>query len=317
MRILTELPVLRVRSLAASILLGAAACGIAPAESETLPSRRVVLVSVDGLRADALAEMPALSALRERAQWTDSMLTVAPALTVPGHLSLFSGRDVTTLGVTTNSLDESAAITLLMNGASSIFQWVRAGGGRSIAIIGGALVPPHQLTTAQSFFGLDALHAAPEATQAIVDQAIGVATGVDAPEVLFVHVSAVDAAGHAAGWIGDDGRLTAAYVGAVREVDGQLSRLTAALEPALAAGEVALAITADHGGGAGEGCVASIPAVREHCTSHPGDRRIPFVLVGAGLPIGRVSGTPSITRIAPTLAALLRVRPPAQVGPGL
>lgn len=314
---LTEMRALRAPFLSAAIIAGALACGITPAETETLPARRVVLVSVDGLRADALAEMPSLSALRARAQWTDSMLTVVPSLTVPGHLSLFSGRDVTTLGVTTNSLDESAAITLLMNNATSVFNWVHSAGGRSVAIIGGQLVPVHQLATAQAFFALDALHAAPEATNAIIDQAIGVATAVDAPTILFVHISAVDAAGHAAGWVDANGQLTATYAAVARDVDAQLARLTAALEPALVAGEVALAITADHGGGEGEACVASIPATREHCTDQPGDRRIPFLLVGAGLPIGRLSGTPSITRIAPTLANLLRVSAPRQVGPGL
>lgn len=308
---LTEMRALRARFLSAAVIAGTLACGITPAETEPLPARRVVLVSVDGLRADALAEMPSLSALRARAQWTDSMLTVVPSLTVPGHLSLFSGRDVTTLGVTTNSLDESAAITLLMNNATSVFNWVHGAGGRSVAIIGGQLVPPHQLAMAQTFFALDQLHAAPEATGAIIDLAISVATSVDAPEMLFVHVSAVDAAGHAAGWIDGDGRLGAAYVAAVRDVDAQLARLTSALEPALGSGDVALAITADHGGGAGEGCVASVPAVREHCTSEPGDRRIPFLLVGAGLPTGRLHGTPSITRIAPTLAGVLRVRTPS------
>ena len=302
----------------AAALVGSVAtgCGIAPAENEGLPARRVVLVSVDGLRADALAEMPALSALRARAQWTDSMQTVVPAITVPGHLSLFSGRDVTTLGVTTNDLDERAAIALLMNGASSIFQWVRSAGGRSVAIIGGQLVPAHQLGTAQTFFGLDALHAAPEATHAIIDQAIGVATAVDAPEILFVHIGAVDAAGHGAGWVGTDGRPTTAYLAAIRDVDAQLARLTAALEPSLAAGELAFAITADHGGGDGAGCVTSIPASHEHCTAQPGDRRIPFLLVGSGLPVGRLAGTPSITRVAPTLAELLRVDRPSQVSPG-
>ena len=131
-------------------ILGAllVSCGIAPAEPGTALVRRVVLVSVDGLRADALDRMPVLSALRARAQWSDSMMTVVPSLTVPGHLSLFSGRDVTTMGVTTNSLDQSAAVALLVNGATSIFQWVRSAGGTSTAIIGCALVPVSQLATA-------------------------------------------------------------------------------------------------------------------------------------------------------------------------
>ena len=316
MKNLTALRLLRAALMGAIAGSVTAGCGIAPSETESLPARRVVLVSVDGLRADALDEMPALSALRARAQWSDSMLTVVPAITVPGHLALFSGRDVTTFGVTTNSLDETAAIALLMNGATSIFQWVRAAGGRSVAIIGGQLVPAHQLGTAQVFFGLDALHAAPDATGAIVDMAIAEATSVGAPQMLFVHVSAVDAVGHAAGWVDGNDQLSSAYTAAVRDVDAQLARLTAALEPALAAGDVALAITADHGGGAGEGCVASVPAAREHCTGQLGDRRIPFLLVGAGLPTGRLTGTPSITRVAATLAGVLRVQTPALAARG-
>ena len=298
---------------AGSLLAG---CGITPAESVGAPGRRIVLVSVDGLRADALEHMPALSAMRANAQWTDSMLTVVPSLTVPGHLSLFSGRDVSALGVTSNTLDEKAALALMVNGATSIFQWVRAAGGRTVAIIGGQLVPQHQLAMAQAFFGLDALHSAPEATPAIIDQAISVATSLDAPNLLFVHVSSADAAGHLAGWVGADGALRPEYIAAVRAIDAELGRLTAALEPALAAGDLALAITADHGGGHGSGCVVDMPAAREHCTAEPGDRRIPYVLVGAGIPVGRLRGSPSITQIAPTLAELLRAKSPPQVGPG-
>jgi predicted AlkP superfamily pyrophosphatase or phosphodiesterase len=304
--------------------LGAAAfgalltsCGIAPAEPGEAPVRRVVLVSVDGLRADALERMPALSALRSRAQWSDSMLTVVPSLTVPGHLSLFSGRDVTTFGVTTNSLDETAAVALLTNGATSIFQWVRSSGGTSTAIIGGALVPPSQIEMAKAFFGLNALISAPEATSTIIDQAISVAVDAAAPKILFVHISAVDAAGHTAGWVDGNDALTSAYVAAVTDVDTQLARLIAALEPALASRDVALAITSDHGGGHGEGCVAGIAATHEHCTAHEGDRRTPWLLIAEGVTPGRLSGHPSITQVAATLANLLKINRPTQVGPAL
>ena len=308
----------RLLSVCALIVLpGLASCDIAPAEPGPAPVRRIVLVSVDGLRADALEHMPTLSALRARAQWSDSMMTIVPALTVPGHLSLFSGRDVTTLGVTTNSLDESAALALIVNGATSIFQWVRSSGGSSTAIIGGSLVPPSQLATAKTFFGLDALIAAPEATSAIIDQAVSVATGDAIPEMLFVHISAVDAAGHAAGWIGADGGLTPTYTAAVGAVDAELSRLIAALDPAIVAGETALAITADHGGGRGEACVAGIPATHEHCTADLGDRRIPWLLVGHGVAPERLAGQPSITRVAATLANLLRIGRPSQAGAAL
>jgi predicted AlkP superfamily pyrophosphatase or phosphodiesterase len=309
----------RVRASFGALAIGAllVSCGIAPAEPGATPARRVVLVTIDGLRADAIERMPNLSALRARAQWSDSMLSVIPSLTVPGHLSLFSGRDVTTMGVTTNSLDESAALALIVNGATSIFQWVRSAGGTSTAIIGGALVPPSQLATAKTFFGLDALIAAPEATSSIIDQAISVATEADAPDIVFVHISAVDAAGHAAGWIDANGSLSSAYVGAVGAVDTELTRLIAALDPSIIAGKTALAITADHGGGRGEGCVGGIPATHEHCTSHLEDRRIPWLLVAHGVTPGRLVGRPRITQVAATLANLLKITRPTQADAAL
>src|SRR5688500_792890 len=112
--------------LAAALLLS---CTIAPAEPTGPSARRVVLVTIVGLRADALERMPTLSALRERAQWSDSMMTVIPSLTVPGHLSLFSGRDVTTMGAPTHSLADRAALALLREAAPSSVTRVRSTGG--------------------------------------------------------------------------------------------------------------------------------------------------------------------------------------------
>ena len=321
--LLMQMPSLRhsraTRAPLGALILGAllVSCAIAPAEPSATPARRVVLVSIDGLRADALERMPVLSALRARAQWSDSMMTVVPSLTVPGHLSLFSGRDVTTMGVTTNSLDESAAIALIVNGATSIFQWTRSAGGTSTAIIGGALVPPSQLATAKTFFGLDALIAAPEATSSIIDQASSAATALDAPDILFVHISAVDAGGHAGGWVDANGALTSTYVAAVAAVDSELARLIAAIDPSIIAGETALAITADHGGGRGEGCVAGIAATHEHCTADLGDRRIPWLLVAQGVTPGRLPGRQRITQVAATLANLLKVTRPSQADTAL
>jgi hypothetical protein len=83
------------------------------------------------------------------------------------------------------------------------------------------------------------------------------------------------------------------------------------LSPAIDSGTVALVVTADHGGGHGEGCVATMPAYREHCTADLNDRTIPFLLIAKGLTSARLAGTPRITQIAPTLAGLLRLTPPS------
>ena len=108
-------------------LVAASACDpmLAPVPSGLPSVQRVVLVSVDGLRADAAMRMPELAVLRAGGLWTDSMRTVLPALTVPGHLSMFSGRDVTTLGIRDNSLDTTAVMGWYVNGVSTFFDWVR------------------------------------------------------------------------------------------------------------------------------------------------------------------------------------------------
>ncbi|HEX2778074.1 MAG TPA: alkaline phosphatase family protein [Gemmatimonadaceae bacterium] len=288
----------------------------------TLPAvDRVVVVSIDGLRGDALPWMPALDALRARAAWTDSMQTVVPSLTVPGHLTMFTGRDVTKLGVTTNTLDQQAGYALTMNGASTMFQWVKGAGGRSAALIASSLVPAADLETARAFLGIDQLTAVGTNLDELRTQALALATAPDAPELLFVHVATVDFAGHDFGWIRTDTTgangadvLGPQYVDAARAADGVVDAIRAALEPAIASGAVALIVTADHGGGHGEHCVANVVAAREHCTSQPGDRTIPFFVLAKDVAPGRIVGATSIMQVAPTVGALLRLAVPSRAG---
>jgi predicted AlkP superfamily pyrophosphatase or phosphodiesterase len=58
-----------------------------------LPS--VAVLSVDGLRADALvqAELPSLRGLMARGAYTLSARSVVPSETLPGHASMLSGMD--------------------------------------------------------------------------------------------------------------------------------------------------------------------------------------------------------------------------------
>jgi predicted AlkP superfamily pyrophosphatase or phosphodiesterase len=287
-----------------------------------LPSvSRVVVISIDGLRGDALQRMPSLGALRTRAAWTDSMLTVAPSLTVPGHISMFTGRDVTQIGITTNTLDASAGLSLALSGATSMFQWVHASGGHSTALVGTQLVPASDLEQARQFFGIDEVVSVDTDLATLRDEALAVAARADAPTLLFIHVPTVDFAGHDFGWIRTDTALAdggdvlgVRYVEAVHAADEVVSALWTALQPAVDRGEVALIVTADHGGGHGEGCTPGIVASREHCTRQAGDRIIPFVLLARDARSGRIAGQPTIMQVAPTVATMLRLTAPSSVG---
>lgn len=291
---------------------------------ELPPVQRVVVISVDGLRGDALAQMPALAALRVRGAWTDSMLTVAPSLTVPGHLAMFTGRDVTQFGVTTNILDQSSGIALYLAGATSMFQWVGAAGGTSVALVGTSLFPASDLEQARGFFGIGEIVSVSGDLDTLRARALAEATGADAPTLLFVHVPTVDFAGHDFGWIRADtitaeggDVLGAGYLAAVRGVDAMVEAMWHALQPGIESGEVALVVTSDHGGGHGDGCTIDVAASREHCTVHSADRTIPFVLIAKHVVAGRLAGQPTITQVAPTVAAVLGITRPGATGAAL
>ena len=300
----------------AALALAACADASAPSaggvQSVGLKVDRVVLVSVDGLRADALAHMPQLRALADQGEWTDSMRTVLPSLTVPAHLSMLSGRDVTAWGVGSNTLDSTAAKKVVYAGMSTIFDWVRGIGRTAEAVAGADLIAPDLVSSAQSFFGVDTLIAT-DVDGAAIERTAASRLADDAPlGLLFVHFPDVDLAGHQYGWIvpgveraaGGDS-LGTEYLSAVQHVDSAIARLHAALAPEIAAGHAALVVTADHGGGHGEGCTAGVPAYREHCTAAAGDMTVPFVVIAAGLPARRLPGTPTVTQVGPTVGALL------------
>lgn len=306
-----------------AIALGASACDPATPLSGRPAGPtfdRVVLISIDGLRADAMARMPALAQLRGQGAWTDSMQSVVPALTLPGHLSMFSGRDVTLLGFRGNDLDTSAVIRWYVTGGSTVFDWVRGSGGRSEAVAGASLIPSSQRDEARRFLGVDHFTSTSLGSAPIGAAAAAMASADAAPTLLFVHFPDVDLAGHDSGWIvpgvpaADGGdSLATNYLAAALRVDAEVARIATALGPALDSGTVALVITADHGGGHGEGCTSGVPAYREHCTDSPGDDLIPLVMVGRGIPAGRLPVSPRITQLAPTVGRLLGVWMPTGI----
>jgi arylsulfatase A-like enzyme len=123
--------------------------------------------------------------------------------------------------------------------------------------------------------------------------------------MMFIHLPDADFAGHTYGWIGDDGAHTPAYRAALARMDSAIATLWNDIAPSVDAGHTALIITADHGGGHGEGCNTGESATHTHCTAHPGDRLVPFVLVANGAQAARLTGDLMITQVGPTVGALL------------
>ena len=90
----------------------------------------------------------------------------------------------------------------------------------------------------------------------------------------FIHIAEPDLTGHASGW------GSANWSNAVRNVDAQLGRILGAINGnPLLAGQTALIIAADHGGG---GVIPNAHTEAYHITNYT----IPFFLWGPGVPAG-------------------------------
>lgn len=256
------------------------------------PARRVVLVSVDGLRADAIAELapPTLSRLLAAGAGTTTARTVSPSLTTPAHLSLMAGVAPEVHGI----VQEELEFTPQMVELDPLFKTAESRGVRARAFMadGGPLADFEVILECRIAFGLESLTLVEPDAVAVADAAA--ATLAD-PEVrlLFLHVPDPDLAGH------EHGFGSAEYASAIGRTDEALARIDALLGP-----DDLLIVTSDHGGGGAFGS-------HQHGSESDADMRIPVILSGAHVAPGALDET-SILDVAPTAIWALGFAPPAQ-----
>jgi len=115
------------------------------------------------------------------------------------------------------------------------------------------------------------------------------------PNLLFVHLSEPDVAGHRFGW------MTAEYGRAVLAADRAISQLIALAEDAYGPANFSLIVTADHGGHG-----------TNHGTDDPRDVTIPWIAWGKGVKPGVLTHTAVQTMdTAATVLWLMGVAEPA------
>lgn len=248
-----------------------------PVSAKLHEDRRVLAISVDGLRSSVVgelgaAELPALHRLLEEGASTlDARTTSERTETLPNHTSMLTSRRVDASkgghGVTWNT-DESGRTVQGAAGekVQSVFTKVWRAGGTTA------------LFTGKSKFSL---------FKRSWGRAVQRYLLAEDPDVLvrkarrdlrkqtrtftFLHLSAPDVAGHASGWDSEE------YLDAVRRVDEWLADLldTVASKPVLRK-HLTILLTADHGG---SGTSHVDPTVRAHF-------RIPFLAWGDGVRAG-------------------------------
>lgn len=310
------------------------ACGVSgedrsPLERGPALVDHVVLVTLDGLRPDAIeaAGASTLARLRERGASCPAAETIRPSITLPSHTSMLTGLDFRRHGVVWNnyrpghlerpsvfSRARRAGLSTAMYFSKDKFhfiadpQWVERIYGPPIPRV----VPPPQDYTDPSFLAREeekerrAAQAPPRppakprpeelATRA---EALARLFAEEWPRrryaLTFVHLREPDEFGHRYGWMGPE------YLEAVRTADRAVGEIVRTIEETGLLDRTALLVTADHGGLGKKHFLRAEP-------DRPENVRIPWICMAPGLQPGlRIDRPVRTYDTAPTVLAFLGV----------
>lgn len=228
----------------------------------TRPRMRVVIISEDGLRPDAIdaQHAPNHLALMAEGMVARHAHTVQPSETLPSHASMLSGFSVAAHRLSFDGFDRKRGQIEL----PTIFAIAR-GAGLSTAMFVGKQKLWHIAPTGS----VDHYEKPGFLCHTVVQRAAAYFE-TERPDLTFVHFADPDNAGHEKRW------MSPAYLAAVRASDACLRTMLDAIARSGLADSTLVIVTADHGGSG---------------RSHSGrgkdlDRRIPWIVRGPAVPAG-------------------------------
>jgi predicted AlkP superfamily pyrophosphatase or phosphodiesterase len=271
---------------------------VAPKPEADRVHKNVILISVDGLRPDAINTFKAetLARLMRDGSYTLTASTILPSKTLPSHTSMLTGEPPDTHGVLWNNKRMFAS-----GGPESptIFGVLRATGLKTAAFFSKSkfedLQTPGSLDYSQAPGGLmGGLIPGRWSSDRTAEDAARYLKSAR-PNLLFVHFGDADTAGHRSGW------MAAAYGDAVRRVDASIARLLSAADEAYGPANYTVIVTADHGGHG-----------RDHGSDNPLDVTIPWIAWGNGINPGRITEKVKTMDTASTVLWLFGVDEPTE-----
>ena len=241
---------------------------------------KVLLVMVDGMRPDALKDVPLAQRHLRVAAYTLKAQTVVPSVTLPCHMSLFHSVDPSRHGTTTNTyMPQVRPIRGLCEVLSSagkksafFYNWEEI---RDLS-------RPNSLEF--SYFCRGRSIGYDKANRVLTKAAAEYLTENET-DFTFLYFGYSDAAGHRSGWMSEE------YMKAVRESWDCIDQLYKTLSD-----DYVFIVTADHGG-----------HDRTHGTELPEDMTIPVMVFGKNMAPGLLPEDTSIKDIAPTITRFLGV----------
>jgi predicted AlkP superfamily pyrophosphatase or phosphodiesterase len=252
-------------------------------------SSHIVVISVDGLRPDAIAKYNATTLLMLQNEGATAMhaQTIFPSKTLPSHTSMVTGVTPAVHGITWNS-DKTGQFGTVK--VETMFELAKNQGFTTAGFFSKAkfhhLIKPGTLDYAQAPRGDNWM-----ATRTVAD--VVQYLRYNRPNLLMVHIGEPDYAGHTIGW------MSFAYGWAVKRADGAVRNLLEAADRAYGKGNYTVILTADHGGHG-----------RDHGSRDDRDMTIPWIVWGRGVEQQTIVTDVKTTDTAATVLWLLGVSAP-------
>jgi len=248
--------------------------------------RRVLILSLDGLRPDAIAAapMPNLQALMQISAYSLTAQTIFPSVTLPSHASMLTGLCPKETGVNWNDyLPEKGYAQ-----GTDLFDLAHAAGLKTAMFVGKEKLV--QITEPES---LDIFRYIND-RDTVIAQRVSEEFPVDFG-VLFIHFATPDAMGHVYGW------MTPQYISVVQRADEAIGTILALLDQHGLRQETLIIITADHGG-----------HQQTHGSRLSEDMTIPWIISGPGVRPGPLNTPIQTTDTAATAAWALGLPLPTE-----
>lgn len=235
---------------------------LGPVPSPTLEpilcAERVMIISLDGMRPDAVTPQgtPNTFMLSRRGAYSWTAQTILPSATLPGHASMLSGYDVPGHGLYWNDYIEARGYIR----SSTVFSIAHEHGFHTVMIVGKQkllhIATPGTVDDFSEIRGGGDLLRADEAIE-IIFEGFG---------VFFLHFRGPDNAGHRYGW------MSPGYLEVVGEADMCVGDVLDALRWTDLDDTTLVILTSDHGGHG-----------RTHGSDRPEDMTIPWIIAGPGV----------------------------------
>lgn len=248
-------------------------------------NEKVILISIDGTRADAVdaCQNPYTQQLKKMGSYAPQASSVQPSVTLPCHMSMFHSVTPMRHGIMTN------IYTPQVRPINGLFEQVKNAGKTAAMFYGWE--PMRDVARPESLFTSEYLYArGADCTDAMMTERALKVIAQWEPDFVFLYMAETDEkGGHDCGWMSQQylDYVSCAFDNVKRVIEAVGDRYT-------------VIVTSDHGG-----------HDRCHGTDLPEDMTIPMFFVGPSFEPGRELQDVSLLELAPTIAKLMNI-PPAK-----